>query len=234
LQRGGQLEKFLEKVHPYVSFGSQTSKQVLALTRHSAASRGVLAFSFFLASWWVAACRHTPAEPVSIAFIDPEWSHDVSARKELMDTALREFTKETGIQVHHLPAPEAVAEQLKLANQLLDRGTADVYAIDVVWPGLLNDKLLDLRTIFATEMAAEDPELLSNFSIQNRLVAVPFHTMSACCTTAVTSCASTVSRSRPKPGTNWRKWQPASRPVSAQRGIAISGATFGPPLRAKV
>ncbi len=176
MQRGGQLEKFLEKVHPYVSFGSQTSKQVLALTRHSAASRGVLAFSFFLASWWVAACRHTPAEPVSIAFIDPEWSHDVSARKELMDTALREFTKETGIQVHHLPAPEAVAEQLKLANQLLDRGTADVYAIDVVWPGLLNDKLLDLRTIFATEMAAEDPELLSNFSIQNRLVAVPFHT----------------------------------------------------------
>jgi len=138
--------------------------------------RAVFAFSFFLSSWCVAACRHAPAEPVSIAFVDPEWSHDVTKRKEHMDAALREFTKETGIQVRHLPAPEAAAEQLKLVNQLLDRGIADVYGIDVIWPGLLNEKLLDLRPIFTTEMASEDPELVSNFSVQNRLVAVPFHT----------------------------------------------------------
>jgi len=93
-----------------------------------------------------------------------------------MDAALQEFTKETGIQVRHLPAPEAAAEQLKLAKQLLEKGSADVYGIDVIWPGLLKDKLLDLRPLFATEMAAEDPELVSNFSVQNRLVAVPFHT----------------------------------------------------------
>lgn len=135
-----------------------------------------MAFAILLVFWCVTACRHAPVQPVTIAFVDPEWSHDISKRKELMDAALVEFTKETGIQVRHLPAPEAAAEQLKLERQLLEKGRADVYAIDVVWPGLIGDELLDLRSTFATEMEGEDPELISNFSVQNRLVAVPFHT----------------------------------------------------------
>jgi len=78
--------------------------------------------------------------------------------------------------VHHLPAPEAAAEQLQLTKQLLERGSADVYGIDVIWPGILTDRLLDLKPYFATETANFDSELLSNFTVQNHLIAVPFHT----------------------------------------------------------
>ncbi len=133
-------------------------------------------FAILLCSLCLDACRQAPVEPVSIAFVDPEWSHDVTKRKELIDAALQEFTRETGIQVRHLPAPEAAAQQLKLVRQLLERGTADVYGIDVIWPGMLSDQLLDLKPILAKEVAGEDPELVSNFSVQNRLVAVPYHT----------------------------------------------------------
>jgi trehalose/maltose transport system substrate-binding protein len=138
--------------------------------------RAVFAFSFLLVSWCVAACRQTHPEPVTLTFIDPEWSHDTSSRKEIMDVSLQEFTKETRIQIRHLPAPEGVADQLSLIHQLLDRGTADVYGIDVIWPGILSDKLMDLRPLLAAELAAEEPELVSNFTVRNRLVAVPFHT----------------------------------------------------------
>jgi trehalose/maltose transport system substrate-binding protein len=139
-------------------------------------SRAVIVFGLFLFNWPFVACRQAPPEPTTLTFIDPEWSHDISERKELMEISLQEFTKETGIQIRHLPAPEAVADQLALIRQLLDNGTADVVGIDVIWPGILSDKLVDLRPLLSVELAAEDPELVSNFTVRNRLVAVPFHT----------------------------------------------------------
>ncbi len=122
------------------------------------------------------ACRGGAPEPVAITFIDPEWSHDSSLRRDVIDRALQEFTIETGIQVHHLPAPESVADQLKLTRQLLEKGDADVFGVDVIWPGMLGDALLDLKPSFGSEMAKQDNELVSNFTVQGRLVAVPFHT----------------------------------------------------------
>ena len=136
----------------------------------------IVVFALILFTWPLAACRQAAREPVSITFLDPEWSHDTTERKELMDIALQQFTYETGIRVRHLPAPESVEDQLALARQMLEKGTADVYSIDVVWPGILKDSLFDLGPEFASEMSAEDPELISNFSVQNHLVAVPFHT----------------------------------------------------------
>ncbi|HWY44184.1 MAG TPA: extracellular solute-binding protein [Candidatus Sulfotelmatobacter sp.] len=138
--------------------------------------RAIVVFALILLTWPLVACRQSPRESVSITFLDPEWSHDMSERKELMDIALQQFTYETGIRVRHLPAPESVEDQLALARQMLEKGTADVYSIDVVWPGILKDNLFDLGPEFASEMSAEDPELIANFTVQNRLVAVPFHT----------------------------------------------------------
>lgn len=124
---------------------------------------------------FLVACGTKPPEPVAITFVDPEWSHDTSIRRDVMDKALQDFTKQTGIQVRHLPAPESVADQLKLTRQLLESGGADVFGIDVIWPGMLGDALLDLKPAFGSEMAREDGELVSNFTVQGRLVAVPFH-----------------------------------------------------------
>jgi len=88
-------------------------------------SRVVFVLVLVLVSWRASACRRAPAEPVCLSFIDPEWSHGTSARKEIMEGLLREFTKETGIRVNHLPAPESVAEQLQLEQTASGKGSAD-------------------------------------------------------------------------------------------------------------
>jgi trehalose/maltose transport system substrate-binding protein len=80
--------------------------------------------------------------------------------------------------VKHLPAPENAREQLALVRELLQKGAIgpDVYGIDIVWPGILHQELLDLRPYFASEQKLEDPKLITNYTVQGRLVAIPYHT----------------------------------------------------------
>ncbi len=44
-------------------------------------------------------CRHPAQEPVTLTFLDPEWSHDLTERNVLPDERLLEFTRQTGIRV---------------------------------------------------------------------------------------------------------------------------------------
>ena len=117
-------------------------------------------------------------EPVTVSFLDPEWSHDTTDRKLASDAALRKFTEETGIRVNHLPAPESSPEQLALISQLLQKGTGspDVLAIDVIWPRILQQHLQDLKPDFTDEAASDDEALLANFTVDGRLLATPYHT----------------------------------------------------------
>jgi trehalose/maltose transport system substrate-binding protein len=123
-------------------------------------------------------CSRASHEPVTVNFLDPEWSHDTTERSLASQAALRKFTQETGIRVNHLPAPESATDQLRLISQLLQKGTGspDVFGIDVIWPGILQQYLLDLKPDFPSEDASEDRELLANFTVDGRLVAVPYHT----------------------------------------------------------
>jgi hypothetical protein len=54
--------------------------------------------------------------------------------------------KYRGIRVQVLSGPEGADEQLITWRKLLESGTEgpDVYGIDVIWPGILADNLLDL------------------------------------------------------------------------------------------
>ncbi len=60
---------------------------------------------------------------------------------------VEEFTRQTGIRVQIMPAPEGAVEQLATWRELLDNRakTPDIYAIDIIWPRLLADSLIDLR-----------------------------------------------------------------------------------------
>jgi trehalose/maltose transport system substrate-binding protein len=89
---------------------------------------------------------------------------------------LEEFTRQTGIRVQILPAPEAAVEQLATWRELLDSGTEvpDVYAIDIIWPRLLADSLVDLKPYVPEEdIAAHFPELIANYTVDGKLVALP-------------------------------------------------------------
>jgi len=127
---------------------------------------------FFLASGCQSAGRGS--SEVTLTLIDQAWvdkEYQLRLREELL-----EFKKQTGIQVEVLPAPEAAVEQLLAWRRLLESGakTPDVYAIDVIWPGILADNLLDLRTyVPAEEIKIHFPQLVSNSTVNGRLVALP-------------------------------------------------------------
>lgn len=123
-------------------------------------------------------CRKAKTEPVTITFVDPEWSHDTSPRSIVSERNLEEFTKTAGIRVEHVPGPETALQQLAMQRELLRRGgsSPDVYGIDIVWTGMLHEDLLDLSSYFANEMASADPSLVAAYRINGKVVAVPYHT----------------------------------------------------------
>ena len=89
---------------------------------------------------------------------------------------LEEFTRQTGIRVQILPAPEAAVEQLAFWRELLDSRAEvpDVYAIDIIWTRLLADSLIDLKPYVPEEdIAAHFPELIANYTVDGKLVALP-------------------------------------------------------------
>jgi len=139
----------------------------------------VFALTTALAAFWFTGCKRYTKAQVTISFLDPEWSSDTAKRRnELYQDPLLEFTRQTGIQVKHLPAPEGTRDQLELIRRLLVQGPAgpDVYGIDIIWPSILNHNLLDLRDQFPEVVKSENPELLGNYQVDGRLVAVPYHT----------------------------------------------------------
>src|SRR6266702_7917607 len=120
-------------------------------------------------------CHRAKPEPVTIMFMDPESLDDRLQRQHLSEKALRQFESETGIRVKHLPAPETTQGQLKLIRELLgEKDTPYVLGIYVVWPGLLNDALLDLKPFFSSELSATEPDLVSSYTVNSRVVAIPY------------------------------------------------------------
>jgi len=89
----------------------------------------------------------------------------------------QEFTRETGILLDHLPVPETSLGQLDLMRGLLRGGgpSPDVVGIDVIWPGLLSDYLVDLKPLFSTELSSLDPQLVASYTVDGKLVALPYH-----------------------------------------------------------
>jgi len=129
----------------------------------------------FLLTTCLEACskNNQPTDPITLTLMDQGWfSSDYQGR--LNETA--EFTRQTGIRVDFLPGPETAAEQLATYRKLLDSGAKvpDVYGIDVIWPGILAENLLDLRAyIPEQEIKAHFPELIANNTVNGRLIALP-------------------------------------------------------------
>ena len=119
---------------------------------------GVCLLLFFV----MQAChKSSPSEPVkTLTLMDQTWvSRDYQRR---LNGELAQFTRQTGIRVEFLPGPETTTEQLATYRKLLEAGAKvpDVYGIDVIWPGILADNLLDLKAYIPDqEIQAHFPEL---------------------------------------------------------------------------
>ena len=120
-------------------------------------------------------CRPASKEPVTVTFLDVEW--DTSTLNPGLGHELQDFTKKTGIQVNRLPRPDGSLNQLALWRELLQKGATapDVASIDVIWSGILNQYLMDLKPYFANELSSQNPVVLASYTVGDKLVAVPHH-----------------------------------------------------------
>jgi trehalose/maltose transport system substrate-binding protein len=112
-------------------------------------------------------------EPVTLTLLE-EWTNKTF--NEGRQQELQQFTQDTGIRVKLLPSPESAGEKLALWKELLGTGASgpDVYGIDVIWPGILHDSLLDLGPHFAREMSAQFPAIAASYTVGHKVVAVPY------------------------------------------------------------
>jgi trehalose/maltose transport system substrate-binding protein len=120
--------------------------------------------------------REKATPEVVLTIIDQSWLDKPS--QALLGEELNQFTKETGIRVQILPAPEVAVDQLETWRNLLESGSKvpDIYGIDVIWPGILADNLVDLKTyVPEQDLAADFPELVRNNTVNGRLVALPYN-----------------------------------------------------------
>jgi len=137
---------------------------------------GQTARTFLLLSALVvslASCRSH--EQVTLTFLSPEWSQpDEQPRAQ---NVAQRFTKQSGIRVRYLPVPESTSGQLEISRRLLQEHASgpDVLAIDVIWPGALAGHLIDLRPYLPEEISALDPKLIAAYTVDGKLVAIPFH-----------------------------------------------------------
>src|ERR1700719_1142246 len=118
--------------------------------------------------------RPTVHEPVTLTLLDQEWTTKTFSQARQQE--LQQFTRETGIHVKLLASPESPREQLAFWRDLLGTGASgpDVYGLDVIWPGMLAESFIDLKPYFANEMSAEFPAVADSYTVDNKLVALPY------------------------------------------------------------
>ena len=99
------------------------------------------------------------------------------AAERLSREGLDEFTRQTGIRAEFVPSWGNSTDQLALILKTFNRRspTPDVYSIDVVWPGTIEQHLLDLTPYMDDDARQQLPELLKNDTVKGRIVALPFY-----------------------------------------------------------
>jgi trehalose/maltose transport system substrate-binding protein len=117
--------------------------------------------------------RPTVHEPVTLTLLE-EWSDKTFS--DARQQELQQFTRETGIRVSLLPSPDSARQRLAMWKELLGTGAAgpDVYGIDVIWPGILNEYFIDLKPYFANEISLQFPEITVSYTVDKKLVAMPY------------------------------------------------------------
>ncbi|MBB3185180.1 trehalose/maltose transport system substrate-binding protein [Halomonas fontilapidosi] len=103
----------------------------------------------------------------------------VGAELTLCEQGVAQWEEQTGHEVDIVSTPNSSTERLSLYQQILSAQSSDidVMQIDVVWPGLLANHLLDLGETLGEEAAAGHFEtIVANNTIDGRLVAMPWFT----------------------------------------------------------
>jgi trehalose/maltose transport system substrate-binding protein len=115
-------------------------------------------------------CGRHSGEPVTLQYAY-SWNEDLPETRALLER----FTHETGTRVKSIPVPEYTREYVELARKLLEGGYgADLVNIDLIWSPILEPDLIDLKPYLTAEIPQLEPQLLPSYTVNGKLVAVPF------------------------------------------------------------
>jgi trehalose/maltose transport system substrate-binding protein len=99
------------------------------------------------------------------------------AVQQLSREGLDDFIRDTGIHVEFVPSWGTSTDQLALLQETLKSRfpTPDLALIDLIWPGTLQQNLLDLTPYLDDDARAQLPQLLRNTKINGRIVSLPLY-----------------------------------------------------------
>lgn len=91
--------------------------------------------------------------------------------------ALNTLTGERSFRVQTMPSLNSITIQLSLYRDLFERQLPqpDICEIDVIWPAMLAEHLVDLAPHVGDDVKRFDPLLIENYTIRGRLVALPLY-----------------------------------------------------------
>jgi trehalose/maltose transport system substrate-binding protein len=90
--------------------------------------------------------------------------------------ATEAWSKHSGHRVRVIEGSADVNRRLQIYRELLATGypKLDVLEIDIIWPGVLADELIDLKPYFEDLQSDFHPSLIANNTVHGRLVAIPW------------------------------------------------------------
>jgi trehalose/maltose transport system substrate-binding protein len=97
---------------------------------------------------------------------------------EFCKKAADEWSAKTGNSVKHLTVPQNTSDILGLFRQMFAAKSTDldVITVDVVWPGIIKDHLLDLKPYSKGAEKEHFPMIVANNTVGGKLVAMPWFT----------------------------------------------------------
>lgn len=114
-------------------------------------------------------------QPVNLTFI----AGTVGGEHEVYVAMVERFMADVcpNITVKVVERPESTTETLAQYQQFFEGQSADldVFMVDVVWPGLISEHLMDLNEYMDEEMLGRFfPALIEAYTLEGRLVALPW------------------------------------------------------------
>lgn len=103
----------------------------------------------------------------------------VGIELKLCQEGVKRWSEKTGYPASIVSMPANAAERLALYQQFLSakQASIDVFQVDVVWPGVLQDHLLDLTPFVPQEeIDRHFSSVIANNTVNGRLVAMPLYT----------------------------------------------------------
>jgi trehalose/maltose transport system substrate-binding protein len=89
-----------------------------------------------------------------------------------------EWSKKTGHTVKLFTLPQSTTDLLGLYRQMFaaKSGDVDIINVDVVWPGMIKDHLIDLKPYTKGVEKTHFPSIVANNTVDGRLIAMPWFT----------------------------------------------------------